>query len=144
MTGGIKEAIEGAPLTSKPTAWTNPTWAIAPNQPFTITIAGLSYKGITNSSGQYSISYPVNQVVDPNATTNLIISLTSGIAKVSNFNHYSDINASPVAIQGSYSGTVNSASFSVVNGTCLIKDCYMFFTPSTAPTGWNLYAWTVN
>ncbi len=146
ISGAIKKAVEGAPDNTKPNAWAIATWANATNQPFTIAIGGKTFVGITNTTGQYNLNYPLTVILDPTENNNLTIGVSSYIEKVSNFNHYADINtASPTQIQGSYSGYLAPATRTIVDGTtCTVKDCYMFFTPSTTPTGWSYYNWLTN
>ncbi len=144
IIGGIKQAVEGAPNTATPATWANASWTIAPSQPFDITVSSQTFKGITTASGQYSIYFPVNYVVDTSTNSTIPISLTSSVAKVTNFVHYSSINAAATTIQGSYNGSVASTNVAIVNGNCLLKDCYMYFIPTTTPTGWSSYIWTNN
>ncbi len=142
ITGAIKKAVEGSPDLTKPTAWQVATWANASNQPFIITVGGKSLLGITNSVGQYSLIFPVDYIIEPTVSNTLTIGLSSSIAKVSNFIHYSDINSSAISIQGSYTVTIAPSACAIVDGTtCTVNDCKMLFTPTTIPTGWSGYLW---
>lgn len=146
ISGAIKKAVEGAPDKTKPTAWAVATWSNAANQQFTISILGTSFVGLTSGTGQYNLTYPLSDVLDPTANNNLRIGVSSSITKVTNFNHYADINATaPVQVQGSYSGLLPATTCTITDGTtCTVKDCYMYFTPSTIPTGWSNYNWVIN
>jgi hypothetical protein len=146
ISGAVKKAVEGAPDKTKPAAWSVATWSNAVNQPFSITIGSNSFVSITSSTGQYNLTYPLALVLDPTANNNLTVGASSGIAKVTNFNHYTDINAtSPIQIQGSYSGYLPTTTCTIVDGTtCTVKDCNMFFMPTTTPTGWSNYNWVIN
>lgn len=144
ISGSVQQAVEGTPKTTTPAAWTVTSWANTANQPFLITIGGKSLVGITNNSGQYSLTYPVNYIVDPLANNSYTISIGSLVSKVTNFAHYPDINAiTPTYIQGTYSGQNFYNAAPLVNGVCTVN-CYMFFMPATIPTGWNNYVWKIN
>jgi len=145
ISGSVKKAVEGTPDKTK-LLWAVATWSNTINQPFTISISGTTFVGTTGNSGQYNLIYPLSIVLDPTANNNLLISVNSSIAKVTTFNHYQDVTTtSPTQIQGSYTGSIPLTTCTIVDGTtCTVKDCFMFFTPTTIPTGWSNYTWKTN
>lgn len=143
ISGTVKQAIEGTPDTFTPVKWAVAAWRNSVNQPFSISMGGKSFIGITNSSGQYSFTFPVNFVVDSTQINNLNVSISSSILNIIDFNHYSTINTTtPTPIQGSYYG-ISSKSGPYINGATVIN-CYMFFLPTTIPVGWSNYIWETN
>ena len=139
IEGNIKKAAEVFKSGSAQETWVNASNALAD-----VTVAGNTFKVVTNGSGKFTVQIKVKEQPDNVTVTVKPDDITEGA-----FQHWTDQadNGSKKSVAGKFQ-TANNVNGTVVSksGTStrypLEHSAKMIFKPTSTPAGWGSYDWS--